>query len=247
MYLFLTSSPCDDNVPAGVKLPCIFFEKNLFVVNLRCRVAPNPRLVVVAADPENDELNDEMASTFAGCFAYHGMEPSRVELLDGRTRARAAEMIEKSDIVLIGGGHVPTQNAFFEEIGLRELLKDYEGVVIGISAGSMNCAETVYAQPECPGESVDPECKRFIPGLGLTHTNILPHYQKARYYELDGKRLYEDITYADSFKSAFIAMPDSSYILVEDNKEFLYGEGYCIFEGKIEKISSESECIRLWI
>ena len=247
MHLFLTSSPCDDNVPAGVDLPCIFFEKNLFVVNLRCRVRANPRLTVVAADPENHELNDEMTSTFAGCFAYHGMEPSSVALLDGRTSEQAAEMIADSDILLIGGGHVPTQNRFFQEIGLAELLEGYDGVVIGISAGSMNCASMVYAQPECPGESEDPDYRRFIPGLGLTDTNILPHYQKVRNYELDGKRLYEDITYPDSFESAFIVIPDGSYVLVEDNKEFLFGEGYCIFEGEIEKICDEEECVRLWI
>jgi len=31
----------------------------------------------------------------------------------------------------------------------------------------MNCADTVYAQPEEPGEAVDPDYQRFIPGLGL--------------------------------------------------------------------------------
>lgn len=30
----------------------------------------------------------------------------------------------------------------------------------------MNCADTVYAQPEEPGEAVDPDYQRFIPGLG---------------------------------------------------------------------------------
>ena len=38
---------------------------------------------------------------------------------------------------------VPTQNAFFHKIRLPELLRDYGGVVLGISAGSMNMAATV--------------------------------------------------------------------------------------------------------
>ena len=32
----------------------------------------------------------------------------------------------------------------------------------------MNCAETVYAQPELEGESMDPEYQRFLPGFGIT-------------------------------------------------------------------------------
>ena len=245
MQLFLTSSPCDDDVPAGVCLPCIFFEKNAFVENLRARVPQVFRLAVVAADPENDELNDEMTQTFAACFAYHGMEPASVALCDARSAYRAAEIIADSDLVLLGGGHVPTQHAFFEEIGLRELLRAYSGVVMGISAGSMNCASTVYAQPEMPGEADDPDYERFLHGLELSDIMVLPHYQKVKDYMLDGRRLYEDITFGDSFGRAFLAIPDGSYVLEEDGQAWLFGEGYCIAEGQIEQICAEGESVAL--
>lgn len=241
MHLFLTSSPCDDDVPAGVDLPCIFFERNGFVDCLRDRVPPDARLVVVAADPDNFECNDEMTKTFADCFEYHGMMLSDVDLLDARSAEYAEDMIAESDIVLLGGGHVPTENAFFEAIGLRELLAGYDGVVIGISAGSMNCASVVYAQPELPGESVDPDYERFIHGLELTDIMILPHYQKVKDTILDDCRLYEDITYADSFGHTFLAIPDGSYVLVEDGRAVLFGEGYCIEDGEIQQICEEEE------
>lgn len=244
MHLFLTSSPCDDSVPAGVDMPCIFFERNAFVENLRMRVPPNARLTVIAADPEDYDLNDEMTGTFADCFEYHGMYLSAVELLDARTGEYAGELVSGSDILVLGGGHVPTENRFFERIGLKWLLKDYDGVVMGISAGSMNCASIVYAQPECEGESIDPTYRRFLPGLGLTDVMVLPHYQKVRNYILDGKRLYEDITYGDSFGRRFIAIPDGSYILAEDGRTMLFGEGYCISNGRIRTICEEEEfCI----
>ena len=245
MRVFLTSSPCDDNVPEGVELPCIFFEKNSFVANLWDRVPPQARLTVVAADPDAFDMNDEMAETFAACFEYHDMPLSDVQLLDSRTAAYAEELVRGSDILLLGGGHVPTENAFFERIGLRELLEDYEGVVIGISAGSMNCAETVYAQPEMPGESIDPDYERFIPGLGIADINVLPHYQKARHYLLDGRRLYEDITFEDSVGHEFFAIPDSSYILIEDGCAVLFGEGYRIAGGEIEQICEDEGFIEL--
>ena len=65
MHLFLTSSPCDNDVPTGVDLPCIFFERNGFVENMRDRVAENAQLAVICADPDAYDLNDEMAQTFA--------------------------------------------------------------------------------------------------------------------------------------------------------------------------------------
>lgn len=245
MHLFLTSSPCDNDVPKGVDLPCIFFERNRFVENLRERMRPEACLVVVAASPEDYPLNDEMVSTFAHCFEYHGLTLADVELLDARNEARAEELITRSDVVLLGGGHVPTQSEFFRRIRLRELLSDYDGVVIGISAGSMNCASTVYAQPEMPGESLDPEYERFIPGLGLTDVMILPHYQKVKNMILDGRRLYEDITFKDSIGRAFIAMVDGSYVLEEPSGVTLWGEGYLVSNGKIRTISREGEFIVL--
>ena len=245
MHLFITSSPCDNDVPAGVELPCIFFEKNGFVENLRDRVRPNARFAVVCADPDAYELNDEMAKTFADCFEYHGMMISDVWVCDGRTYDEAEEMIPESDIILLGGGHVPTENEFFARINLRQLLMDYDGVVMGVSAGSMNCAEVVYAQPEMPGESYLPSYRRFMFGLGLTEVNILPHYQKVKDMILDGDRLYEDITFADSIGRAFIAMPDGSYILEENGMCLLFGEGYLVSEGRMEKICDEEEIIEL--
>ena len=245
MHLFLTSSPCDNDVPAGVDLPCIFFERNGFVENMRDRVPENAQLAVICADPDAYELNDEMAKTFANCFEYHGMMISDVWVCDRRTCDEAADMIPESDIILLGGGHVPTENEFFAEINLRMLLEDFEGVVMGVSAGSMNCAEVVYAQPEMPGESFNPTYRRFMFGLGLTEINILPHYQKVKDMILDGDRLYEEITFGDSVGRAFVAMPDGSYILEENGVSLLFGEGYLVAEGRMEKICEEDEVVEL--
>ncbi len=245
LHVFVTSSPCDDDVPEGVDQPCIFFEKNGFVERLRERVGENANFLVFPGDPDNFELNDEMMDTFVKCFEYHGMHIQSAVMCDSRNEYRAQEFIDHSDLILLGGGHVPTQAAFFERIGLREKLQGFEGVIMGVSAGSMNSADIVYAQPEMPGESVDPDYERFIPGLGLTDVNIMPHYQKARYYELDGRWLYDEITAEDSMGHAFYAMPDGSYILVEDGDTVMYGEGYLMADGKLTKICDDEEEYRI--
>ena len=109
-------------------------------------------------------------------------------------------------------------------------------MVFGISAGSMNSAEEVYAQPELDGESLDPDYKRFITGLGLTKTKLIPHYQDIKDRFLDGKRLFEDITYPDSMGHTFIAIPDGSYLYSEDGKEELMGEHFHLAKEKINII-----------
>ena len=245
MILFLTSSPCEDNVPEGVRLPCIFFERNGFAANLRRFVQPGGRFLVIAAYPDEHARNDEMASTFAGCFAYHGMGFSAVNVLDSRNQADAAGLVQSSDVILLSGGHVPTQNAFFRQIGLRELLADYPGVVMGVSAGSMNAADTVYVQPEEAGEAIDPDFVRFTQGLGLTDKNILPHYNQVKDNILDGMRLFEDITYPDSRGHSFYVLTDGSYILEHDGESTLFGEGYLLHNGVMERICEEGASIPL--
>ena len=246
MILFLTSSPCDDNVPGGLPIPCILDERNGFVDALCARWKPGSRCVIACAAPDAFEHNDEMRDTFASAFAFHGLTYRSFDLLDARNADMAEKLISRSDFVLLSGGHVPTENAFFAEIGLRELLKGYEGIVMGISAGSMNAADIVYAQPEEAGESIDPDYERFIPGLGLTNLNILPHYQMVRDNILDGRRLYEDITFADSIGHAFLVLVDGSYVLEEEDRCEVYGEAYLIFSGKMMKICDEGDMLSLY-
>lgn len=245
MTLFLTSSPCDDNVPKGCELPCVYFERNEFVANLRKYVAPGGRLLVIAAWPDDYARNDEMTQTFAGCFAWHGMGFRQADVLDSRNAERADELVAASDVILLAGGHVPTENAFFKAIGLRELLVGYKGVIMGVSAGSMNAADTVYVQPEEAGEAVDPHFVRWTQGLGLTDKNILPHYNMVKDNILDGLRLFEDVTYPDSAGHPLYVLPDGSYILEADGASTLYGEAYLLHNGVMEYICREGESITL--
>ena len=125
------------------------------------------------------------------------------------------------------------------------LLQDYEGVVLGISAGSMNCAAIVYAQPEEEGESIDPDYQRFLPGLGLTNVQILPHYQKVKDDIIDGQRLYEDVTFADSMGHTFYALPDGSYFYIHDGETLLCGKAYRLRNAIMEILTLDEESAEL--
>ena len=64
-------------------------------------------------------------------------------MLDGRNGEQCAALVAGADLLILAGGHVPTQNRFFQDIALRERLAGFDGVVMGISAGTMNCEELV--------------------------------------------------------------------------------------------------------
>lgn len=245
MILLLTSSPCDDDVPEGVDLPCIFFERNGFVDLLRENVEPGMVGLYVAADPESFAGNDEAAQTFANCFDYAGLPLREMNVLDVRTMDDKQALVRSADVIILGGGHVPTENAWFEEIHLREMLTCFDGLVMGVSAGSMNAADEVYAQPEEPGEATDPDYVKFLRGLGLTNLNILPHYQKVKDNLIDGMRLFEDVTYPDSEGRAFFVLPDSSFILQNEEVQVLFGEGYLLSDGELTRICEDGEVFDL--
>ena len=239
MTLFITSSPYVENADRA-----LLSEANGFVDRLRQALPPFPRALFVCSDPERFDLTCQFGADTVSAFALAGMPFSAYHVLAGCNADQAEELVSQSDLIVLAGGHVPTQNAFFQEIGLRTLLEDFDGVVMGISAGSMNMADTVYVQPEEPGES-DPDFPRFAPGLNLTQVNILPHYQKVKDNILDGQRLYEDITYPDSVGQLFFLLPDGSYIYQDEESLLLFGEGWCLHDGILERLTLPGETLDL--
>lgn len=228
--VFLTSSPTGDL--DGRYQVDGFDERNDFRENLRAVWPDNARCLMITAAPDAYEQNDEMTDFFANAVIKSGMTLACMDLWDNRTTDFSEECLHSYQVIFLGGGHVPTQNTFFTDIHLREKIQDFEGIIIGISAGTMNSADVVYAQPELPGEAIDSDYQKFLEGLNLTKTMILPHYQMVKDNMLDGRRLYEDITYGDSMGREFLALPDGSYVMSRDGRETIHGEAWYIRDGR---------------
>lgn len=239
MTCFITSSPFVDDAPRA-----ILSNRNGFIDRIRAVLPENPKVVFVCSDPKDHRGICAFAAITTAAFSEVGIHFGGYEVLDGTNAHRAFGMISHCDFIVLSGGHVPTQNAFFRKIRLRHLLKAFKGTVMGISAGSMNMAGSVYLQPEESGESV-PEFRRFAPGLGLTWVNILPHYQKAKDYMIDGKRLYEEVTFADSMDHQFFALPDNSYFYQDEDGLLLCGQGYRLKDGIMELLCVEDDILNM--
>ncbi|MDO5132172.1 MAG: Type 1 glutamine amidotransferase-like domain-containing protein [Eubacteriales bacterium] len=241
MILFLTSSPIGIYRSREPLDYSGFNPTNGMVEELKCSWTDGSRCLLVSAFPDEYSVNDSMRQEYEEILRDTGLSFSFMDICDSRNGREKADKLCGYDFVILGGGHVPTENAFFTETGLAERFRDYEGIVMGISAGSMNCARIVYAQPELPGEALDPSYRRFIPGLGLTEYNLLPHYNAVRNDYVDGLRLMEDITFPDSIGRTFYAITDGSYLFQKDGRAEIRGEAYRIRDGRIEQISRNGE------
>lgn len=236
MILYMTSTPGGINRATG--RPELFSNKNHFVDRLKGDWKPHSKCVLIASEPDDTKFNSAMAKTYLECFNRSGLSMDSIDVLD-RREPKTVEILDRFDVVILAGGHVPTENAWFHQIRLREHLQHFRGIVIGISAGTVNCAEVVYAQPEEEGEAVNPHYQRFLEGLGLTKTKVIPHYNQTIDAVLDGKRLFQDITFPDSMGESFYCLTDGAYIRkdTKTKKEVLYGEAYLISDGEIGMIS----------
>lgn len=231
MKYFLTSSHCQPGTPE-------LRWDNGFSRLLKNSLGNNPlKMLFIASDPDNTDKTDLYGGWEYDRFTDAGYTVESFSVLDSRNAGKAAELVAESNFIILSGGHVPTQNHFFTEINLKKHIAGFDGVILGISAGSMNSARTVYARPELPGEATDPDYKRFISGLGITDINIIPHYNMVKDDVLDGMKLFEDIIYPDSKGRKFVVIPDGSFIYGDGYSERLYGDGFILSDGVMTAVN----------
>ena len=221
--------------------------ENGLVERLRAAL-PNPcEAVYVCSVPNSPSLTDRFAKQAKASFEAAGFAFSGFTVLDRRNQDDTKALVQKADLLFFAGGHVPTQNRFFQQINLRDALEGFDGVILGVSAGSMNCSEVVYAPPELKGEALDPDYPKYYDGLGLTKTILIPHYQILKTDIVDGLRLMEDIAYPDSMGRRFYAIIDGSYIYLDtvSGREEICGESYIIENGVLTPLSVSGEVVPL--
>ena len=241
MTLFLTGSPTRFGEPS-------FTTGNGFLAEVKAALAEvtgpqrKPRVLLVSAAPDDKGFTDSVKKGMSECIHRSGIRTASIVMLERNNAGKAAELVKKADWIVMCGGHVPTQNRFIHEIGLKELLQGFDGVIMGCSAGSMNCAGEVYSHPEEPGEATDPGYKRWLKGLGLTDINLIPHFEQVRYAQVDGLRLFEDIAFPDSWGHRFYTFRDGGYVIQKTGHPAeLRGEAFEITRGAMHRISEENK------
>lgn len=244
MKAILTSSLGGQVKIDGKRLPAKLPETNGLLKCIKDVWKKDSKVMIISGSPKYFDKNDSVLFCLKGAFSLSELGTSEVLMCDERNK-EIIERLPEIDVLILAGGHVPTQNSFMKTIGLKERLQSWDGLLIAWSAGSMNCAEMVYAGPELPGEAIDPNYQRWVSGLGITKTNIFPHFEALKDEMLDGMRLIEDITYSDSMGHEIIALNNGSFIVVDNGTEVLYGEAYSIKNGEQRQICTDDKLIQL--
>ena len=239
--IFLTSNMGSCIKINGIKKPSIIDNSNKMIDSLKKALNNQGKIVIFPSDPTDYEKNDFFHKINESSFKMSGFDFKKIITIDNRNKKDLKELIKDTDLIILGGGHVPTQNKWFKELNLKTILNDFDGTIIGISAGSMNCADIVYSYPEDEGEAINPNFNRWLEGLGLTDIKTFPHYNKLVNEKLNGLKIIEDIVIPDNYKYPIYAINDGSFIEINNGENIIHGECYKVHNGIIEKICNNGD------
>lgn len=237
MVIFLTSSFIEYATEADYT-PKPLDGSNGFKENLSRYWKTDARVLYFVGDPDDFSENDFKKREFENCLKLAGFSVAEVKIFDHRCREDLRSLMHWADVVYLSDGRGPKQNTFINEAGLKEALQEFEGIFIGLSAGTINAADEVFMIPELPGEVSDPDFPYHMKGLGLTQMNIIPHIQYFTRISFDGKRLIEDILRPQSRKHRFYLITDGSYFMINGDSAFFYGKGWALENEKLYELEN---------
>lgn len=238
--IFLISNFCNYHKENGVKVANKCNNSNHFIDELRKVEKTFKSVALIASDPDNFKKSAEYAGLIVDALNLDGFKIENKNIIDHSFDGNIKDTVLASDLVILMGGHVPTQNKYFKEIGLKDILSKYDGVVIGQSAGSMNAAEMVYCQPESYEEFYDKNFQKSLIGLGLTKLKIMPHINNAKIDEIDGTTTM-DMCLKDSYLYPHLGIVDSGFVEIKDGIDSVFGQAIYIKNGEIVSVCENGQ------
>ena len=235
--LFFTSNTKHYHKVDGKKVPNEIDNTNGIVDQIKQLIDDNKGILYIAANPDDSEKVDSYADLIFSGLKLSGLTFLEYFILDNRTRSKASEYVKLANVIFLSGGDTYIENDFFNQINLKELLQDFEGIIIGQSAGSINMAKSVYNSPE----EGDLSEAIYFEGLGLSDINIEPHFVLDT-TGFDAMQMYQrKHQLEESKKRPIYALCDGSHILETDNGATIYGETFLIKDGAITQICSDKQ------
>ncbi len=220
-------------------------NSNHFIDRLKLAVPKIKTFVFVASNPDGNAITDEYANIIVKALNLDGFGIENLVVIDHRFGGNIEKTILSADVVFLAGGNVPTQNEYFKEIGLKSILNKYQGVVVGQSAGSMNCNNIVYAQPEEDEEFDDKNFVRKIEGLGLVNFTIMPHMNSANDVDEQGHQSVMQMCLEDSYDIPHYGIYDYGFIEINEGNAIAFGKTLLFKNGECIELCGDGEKIEI--
>ncbi|GFP76292.1 Type 1 glutamine amidotransferase-like domain-containing protein [Clostridium fungisolvens] len=194
--------------------------------NLLSDIKSDLKIVFIASSPDFFEITDKYAKRYLGWFSDLGINFKSSKVIDNRMKKEEMlEHIRYASVVFLMGGPTMIQFDFLKQNELHKALREYEGCVLGLSAGAINMAKVAI----CTAESEEDKTEIYE-GLNLLDISIEPHF-KGRGNETNLNELLRISEEHDIY-----AMCDNGAIVCRGKEQFFYGELYLISKGKIKKV-----------
>ena len=182
-------------------------------------------IVFITACPVEYQQNDEDSAGMHGMFVEYGIGFERFCVVDARMDpADAQKWAREADcFFLMGGGVCAEQMQLMREKGIYDIVRDGPGMVLGVSAGSMNMGKTTVDI----WESLEP-----YEGLGFADITMIGHFD---YNDTERLRLETEV----SMERPVCAMEDESAIFIRNGKVDIIGTIHKIEKGNIGPFTEE--------
>ena len=131
--------------------------------------------------------------------------------------------LKSYDVIFLMGGNPINQIGIINKINLKNIINKAK-VVIGVSAGAINLSkEAIYFNDY--SEKVE-----MYDGIGLTDINVYPHF------DITSEYFVEEVKMVSRLKS-LIALPNNSFIKIDDKQNEFIGDSFKIDKENIIKIN----------
>lgn len=206
-------------------------EKGFYDVQskyLKQDIKENQIITFIASTFNNHEQNIMYKNKTLEFFSKINITFTENYLIDNNvTKEESKDFIKKANIIYLMGGDTYLQNNSLDEYELKPLIKE-KSFIIGVSAGSLNQTKRVIYQ--------DYNDIKDYEGLGFTNISIYPHLD---FLNID----YLKEIFKISKITKLVALPNSSFIRIENNKEMFIGDYYEIENEKINLAKKDYEKI----
>ena len=170
-------------------------------------------IVYIVGGPEKVEKAKKIyVPAFTEHFLRVGIQFKNVDLITPETDPiYAQEKVKNASFVFLLGGNPLKQKEMCKNLGLLPILKSYEGIMLGMSAGAMLMSKYIIITPRNEQEN------EFIieNGLNLDNLSIYPHNNtsKEEYPNIVnlGKKIYKKEDLIE------VAKKYGPYYLLQDN------------------------------
>ncbi|PPK43674.1 Type 1 glutamine amidotransferase-like domain-containing protein [Clostridium algidicarnis] len=177
---------------------------------LRKYIKAGMNLAFVASEFENIyEKTDWYCNHFLKMFSDCGITFGSVDVIDSRmSREIAQDTVKNADVLWLAGGDTPIQFAYLGSYGLIPYISKHKGVIIGMSAGSINMAKVAVCTLTCKHSKLE-----IYEALGLVEFSVEPHFDK--------DNINDELLVLSEKYQLYGMCDDSAIICTEDNTLYI--------------------------